>query len=186
MRLALLHDALRPAVYLAIATIGGLANGDTTMSTSSELHRTVKPRQGRRWAEATAAGLTGILVATVAWVVLVPWDLSEVDAMGNLLADRLENRVTDIAIVVIWVASIGVFLAFLRGWGTVAVAFTAGGSAAWVGLFTWRAAVARSDGANLFFASLVMYVVPTAVLLVWLIQKVARYSAARDRSFGNE
>lgn len=128
-----------------------------------------------------ASFLGGVGLALLAWVVLLPWDLSEVDTRGRSLPRGGDDYVTRIAVVPVIVVIAG--LAFivlpraraggerLRGAGPW---LTAGGAAAWVTLFAWRTAVARTSGANMFMIPLVFVVVPVALASVWIVNRVGK------------
>jgi hypothetical protein len=119
------------------------------------------------------AALTGAAVAVFAWLVLVPWDLSEVSADGQPLEGGGDDSAPQIALVAVAVVTIGWLAIGRRTTRTAAPALVAGGLAVWTALFAWRAAVSETSGANMFMVPLVMIFVPVAVITPLLLRAVA-------------
>lgn len=128
-----------------------------------------------------AALVAGAATASIGWLAVVPWDLSEVDEVGRVVqGSGVDGQVLAVAVLGLVVLA-GVGLALLRpDWGQ-AVVFTSGGSVAWAVLFAWRASTARTSGANMYLLALVVVVLPLAWLAPVLVRLVARKSAGRVR-----
>lgn len=120
--------------------------------------------------------LVGACLAALLWLVVVPWDLSTVDATGRVIPGRGQAANPEMTGVYLAVLAAGVLMA-LRGGGRArsAVGLTAGGMAMYVLLFTWRTAVARVVGANLFIVPLVILVLPGAIVATLLVAAITRY-----------
>jgi hypothetical protein len=119
-----------------------------------------------------AAALAGAAVAVFAWLVLVPWDLSEVSGDGRML-DGGDDNAPEIALVAVAVVAIGLIAIGRRVTRGDAPAFVAGGLAAWAALFAWRAGVSETSGANMFVVPLVMMFIPVAVVTPLVLRAVA-------------
>lgn len=103
------------------------------------------------------AGLA--VVVSVLWLAFVPWDLSEVDARGDLIeggGDDVFAGWRSVALGVGWfVAVAGSVVAGLRGrWALLTVLVV---GSFW---FLWRTGDARVIGANLFLAGWVLAFLP--------------------------
>lgn len=120
----------------------------------------------------------GVLLAVLSWLTLVSWDLSEIDREGNPTGTSSDELWLPIASVLGIVFSVGLFFA-VRGRGSVAASLTGSGAATWTVLFAWRAAVARIDGANLWFVSLVLFVVPSAVAATVVVCSIASHRSSK-------
>lgn len=108
-------------------------------------------------------GVAGAVCAVVAWLLLVPWDLSTVDESGELIAGGNERGAGGMIVVFLVIVALGLIVAF-RGARATAVTLTASGTTTWMILFAWRTAAARVIGANLFIVPLVVLVLPAAVI----------------------
>ncbi|MER3462373.1 MAG: hypothetical protein C4342_05125 [Armatimonadota bacterium] len=128
--------------------------------------------------ELAASLLGGVGLSVAAWLVLVPWDLSELDSQGRLRPDGGDSSAGSIIAVVALVGGVGLIGALLTRRTRWPVALTCGGTGTWTVLFTWRAGTANTSGANMFMVSLVFLVVPTAVILPLLVYAAARWAAA--------
>jgi hypothetical protein len=117
--------------------------------------------------------VVGTAVALIAWVLLVPWDLSEVDTHGRELKGRGDDNAPFIAVVALVVLVGGVLLSLSDRTRHRAAAAVAGGSLAWVALFVWRAGVAEVSGANLFLVPLVMFVIPVGIAMPLIVRGLA-------------
>jgi len=119
------------------------------------------------------AVVVGAAAGAAAWLLLVPWDLSEFDASGRMIESGGDDNAGRIAVVAAVLLAAGVGLAFVDRARRQAPAATFGGFAAWAVLFAWRAGSARVSGANFFIIPLVVVVIPTAVIVPLLIRWVA-------------
>jgi hypothetical protein len=122
--------------------------------------------------------IAGVALAIGIWLLLVPWDLSEVDLQGRDIDGGADENWERIAGVLAVIVLVGVLLALVRPWSGV-VPLTVAGAASWAGLFAWRASVSRVSGANLWRVSFVMMVVPAALATVILVSRLVRWR--RDR-----
>jgi hypothetical protein len=112
------------------------------------------------------AALIGAGVAVISWLVLVPWDLSEVSRDGRGVDGGGDDNALQIALVGGVVVAIGL-IAIASGRNQArrgAPAIVAGGLTAWAALFAWRAGVSETSGANMFMVPIVMVFIPVAVL----------------------
>jgi hypothetical protein len=119
--------------------------------------------------------LIGAGVAVISWLVLVPWDLSEVSEDGRGVGGGGDDNAPQIALVGAVVLAIGL-IAIASGRREArrsAPALVAGGLAAWSALFAWRAGVSETSGANLFMVPLVMMFIPAAVFAPLVLRAVA-------------
>ncbi len=135
------------------------------------------PRMTRR----SVALLGGAAVPVAVWLVVVPWDLSEIDASGAMIEGGGDDNAGSIATVAVVVLAMGVVLALLQQTRTVAELFTFGGFIAWAALFGWRAGSSRVIGANFFMIPLLFAVVPAAIIVPLFVRWVARRSAEYSR-----
>jgi hypothetical protein len=139
---------------------------------------------GRTALRSVAALVAGASAGLVAWLVLVPWDLSEIDESGVVIQGGGDDNAGNIAAVAIVLLAVGLVLAFLQRTRTSAAAFTLGGYVTWAVLFGWRVGSARVSGANFFIIPLVIVVIPAAVIVPLVVRSVARQQ--RRRSVRNE
>ena len=108
-------------------------------------------------------GLGGCIVAIAGWLLLVRWDMSEIDAIGRHKVgggDDLAPRIGLVLAIATAVCS-SVAVAWPRlpiGWSAAASSVT------WVLLFSWRASVSRTNGANLWPVMLGGAVIPAAAV----------------------
>jgi hypothetical protein len=121
-------------------------------------------------------GIVGILVALVAWLLVVPWDLSEVDASGRPLSTGGDDHFAAIGLVYLLVVALGALLAVRNGRWVAATGFVFGACLTWVALFAWRAGAARTVGANMFILPLAFLVIPAAAVAVFAVTIIARSS----------
>jgi len=130
----------------------------------------------------TAWCLAGVVLAVVAWLVIVPWDLSTVDAAGNQIpggGDRESGPRIALALAVILITALAVDRFRARA---NPVALAAAGSATWALLFAWRAAVSRVGGANMWPLAYVTVVAPAAVLGSFMVAGITHWRATRRPS----
>lgn len=110
------------------------------------------------------AVVVGVAIGFGAWLAIAPWDLSELDKAGRVIAggggDHHANEIgAALALVTAMYCAAALVL------DRVPITWACGGSCAtWVALFAWRASSARVDGANLWPVGLVMVVMPAAAL----------------------
>jgi predicted neutral ceramidase superfamily lipid hydrolase len=127
-------------------------------------------------------GVAGAVCAVVAWLLLVPWDLSTVDESGELIAGGNERGAGGMVVVFVVIVALGLIIAF-RGARATSVTLTAAGTATWMSLFAWRTATARVIGANLFIVPLIVLVLPAAIIgpvVVLAVATVRQRRHARD------
>jgi hypothetical protein len=110
------------------------------------------------------AVVVGAALAVVAWLALVPWDLSEVSEDGRMLDGGGDDNGPQMALVGVAVMAVGFLAIGRRGTRVVAPWFVAGGLAAWAALFAWRAGASRTVGANMYLAPLVTMFIPAALI----------------------
>ena len=125
------------------------------------------------------AVLAGMAVALLAWLVLLPWDLSEVTADGRPIEGGGDDVGAQLALVAVIVVALGMAVVARPSTRAVAPAFVAGGLWTWTVLFAWRAGAAKTDGANLFLAPLVVVCVPVAVVAPLVVRAIARRADGR-------
>lgn len=119
------------------------------------------------------AAIVGAAVAAIAWLVLVPWDLSEVSKDGRTIEGGGDDGALPIALVGVAVVTIGLIAMGRGGTRGHAPAFVAGGLAAWTALFAWRAGVAQTSGANMFMVPLLAMFLPVAIVTPLVLRAVA-------------
>jgi hypothetical protein len=123
----------------------------------------------------------GVAIAVATWILLVPWDLSELDANGSTLESGGDDSGWQIAVVGIVVVLVGLATTLkpvARGAGPVLVA---SGLTTWSALFAWRAGTAEVSGANMFVVPLVTVMIPAVVLMPVLVRRVGRLAHQSQR-----
>jgi hypothetical protein len=129
--------------------------------------------------------LGGVAAALLLWLAVVPWDLSEVETVQPVpgydysgSGEGGDEYAFQIAVVLVMVAglAVGFVLAGRRKARWLATA----GAATWAALFCWRAAVARTSGANMWFAGFVIVIAPAAIGVHLAVHAIAR--RRRDRA----
>jgi hypothetical protein len=123
----------------------------------------------------------GVAIAVATWILLVPWDLSELDANGSTLESGGDDSGWQIAVVGIVVVLVGLATTLkpvTRGAGPVLVA---SGLTTWSALFAWRAGTAEVSGANMFVVPLVTVMIPAVVLMPVLVRRVGRLAHQSQR-----
>jgi hypothetical protein len=119
----------------------------------------------------------GVVLATLSWLVAVPWDLSEVDASGQTTGNGADKHWLGIGAVLVVVVAAGVTAA-LRGRRVEARALTTAGAATWAFLFAWRSVTARAAGANMWMVPFLFIVVPVAFGVSSYVSYLARTRSA--------
>lgn len=131
----------------------------------------------RRMLPAAAAALAGstaaVSVTVVLWLVLLPWDLSEIDAEGNPTGSSLDQRWLSFALILLVILAVGIWAAWLRH-PIISVSWTIAGAMMWAGLFAWRASSARVSGANFWFLAFFLFVGPAAFGVSSFVTYLAR------------
>jgi hypothetical protein len=126
------------------------------------------------------------IAAAVAWLAVVPWDLSTVDEAGRDIDGG--NRLGSV-IVALLIGGIAVFVAARIRRDAVLPAIIAA-VAVPVVLFSWRASVARTDGASEWVALLVAIVLPLALIAAfggaWLALREEIAASRRRRLRGDD
>ena len=123
--------------------------------------------------------LGGASSAVIAWLLLVPWDLSEIDASGAVIEGGGDDNAAAIAAVAFVVVVLGLLLILGEHTRPRATAFTFAGLTAWTLLFAWRAGSARVSGANLFIIPLIFAVIPTAVIAPLIVRSLTQRRSSR-------
>jgi hypothetical protein len=115
------------------------------------------------------------------WLLLVPWDLSELDENGSMLergGDDYGPQIAAVAVIVVFVGLATALKATTRSIGPVLVA---SGLTAWSALFAWRAGTAQVSGANMFVVPLILFMIPAVVLMPLLVRCVGRLAQRSQR-----
>jgi hypothetical protein len=122
-----------------------------------------------------AASLAGAALALISWLLLLPWDLSEVDADGRVLDQGGDDFGGMIAVVagIVVTASVGILLARRARWASAWVAM--GGMAVWATLFAWRAGTSETSGANMFMIPLLFVVIPLTVAAPLALHRITKH-----------
>src|SRR5918995_5405312 len=136
----------------------------------------------RRASSWLLGGIAGAAIAIAAWLLLVPWDLSELDKDGSMLERGGDDYGPQIAAVAVVVVLVGLAATLKAATRRAAPVFVASGLTAWAALFAWRAGTAEVSGANMFVVPLVMLMIPAVVLMPLLVRRVGRL-AQRSRRF---
>ena len=112
----------------------------------------------------------GALVAFGAWLVALPWDLSEAGGTSSG-GDEHAGRVALVAGLVVLV---GAGLLGSTRTRRLSAPFAGGGLATWAVLFAWRVGTAETSGANMFLVPLVFAVIPLTLVAPLLLHVVSR------------
>ena len=129
---------------------------------------------------AFVAALAGAATAGLAWLVLVPWDLSEVTADGRPIEGGGDDSGLQIALVGVIVVAFGLVALARISTRAFAATYVAGGLATWTVLFGWRAGVSETDGANMFMAPLVILFLPATIVTPILVRAIAARLDGRE------
>lgn len=103
-----------------------------------------------------AAFACGVALVVVLWLLIVPWDLSEVDRLDRLRKERLDSSWPRVVLVGGVTAVVGSIVASRRR--MLGGVFLVAAFLPLVGLFAWRASAARTRGANLWGVAFVLWV----------------------------
>ena len=122
--------------------------------------------------EKLPAALVGAAVSIGTWLTLLPWDLSEIDAHGQIRDQGGDDYGVVIAVVAIVVMAIAVGLVSASRTRRWAVPFVVGGLATWAVLFAWRAGVSETSGANMFMIPLLFAVIPLTIAGPLLLRRL--------------
>lgn len=106
------------------------------------------------------------------WLLLVPWDLSEVDPDGRMLEKGGDDYGGMIAVVAGVVIAIAVGLLFAPRTRRSAPWFAVGGLVTWAVLFTWRAGGSETSGANMFMIPLIFAVIPVTTTVPFVLWRL--------------
>ena len=120
----------------------------------------------------TAAVAAGIAACLALWLLLVPWDLSEVDSDGRIIAGGGDDTAPlQGAVLAILLVTSLLGVALVPRFGRIAGLSS---FVSWASLWAWRASVARAAGANMWLAGFVVHVVPATVAASALVIGVER------------
>lgn len=117
-------------------------------------------------------GFLGVLLTSMSWLALVPWDLSEIDRQGHSTGRSVDKDWELIAAILGIIFIAGLLVVLLRPRG--AAPFAIGASTAWAALFAWRAAASRVSGANMWILSFAYLVVPAAAGVGSVVASLAK------------
>ena len=126
-------------------------------------------------------GIAGAATAIAMWLLLVPWDLSELDEDGSTLERGGDDYAPQIAAVAVIVVIVGLATTLKATTRRAGPALVASGLAAWSALFAWRAGTSEVSGANMFLVPLVMVMIPATVLMPLLVRRVDRLAQRSQR-----
>jgi hypothetical protein len=126
-------------------------------------------------------GIAGAAIAVAVWLLLVPWDLAELDENGSTLKRGGDDYAPQIAAVAVIVVLVGLATTLRATTRRAGPALVASGLAAWSALFAWRAGTAKVSGANMFVVPLVMFMIPAVVLMPLLVRRVGRLAQRSQR-----
>ena len=121
------------------------------------------------------AALSGAVTALLAWLVLVPWDLSEVATDGRTIEGGGDDSGPQIALVGVVVVAIGLMAIARHATRGYAPTYVAGGLAAWTSLFAWRAGTSETSGANMFMVPVVMAFIPLTIVTPLILRAAASW-----------
>jgi len=93
--------------------------------------------------------LLAVALMLVLWLAPVPWDLSYFDEQGNVIAGGGDATASRVGLVLALLTVLWVLLAFAAPRLPV-IAMSICASVGWVVLWSWRAAISRVEGANLW------------------------------------
>jgi lipopolysaccharide export LptBFGC system permease protein LptF len=119
---------------------------------------------------AFVSALVGVTVSIVAWAVLLPANLSEVDDQGRLTGHALDDEWASVLLVFLVVLAASYIAFYLRVGSAVALAD--GGFLLGLLLLGWNGFTAKTSGANLFIATFLVGVVPTAAMTLFIWRAV--------------
>jgi hypothetical protein len=103
----------------------------------------------------------GALLVVLLWLVLVPWDLSEVDQFDRLRAEGLQNTWPRVVLVGAAAAVVGAVVTARQP--PVGGALLTGAFLAMAVLFVGRTRAATTRGANFWFVGIVLWLPPMAL-----------------------
>ena len=118
------------------------------------------------------ASVAGLFLTLAAWVVFVPWDLSETASGGG--GDDDAGR---IGMVLVVVTAVAVSLVLSERSG--ATWLGAAATVTWTVLFAWRVAVSETSQANMWPVAFVFIVLPAAAIANLVVQASAHWRNRR-------
>jgi hypothetical protein len=92
--------------------------------------------------------IAGVAIAVAVWLLLLPWDLSELDADGSTLEGGGDDYGWQIAVVGVVVVLVGLATTLKARTRSAGPVLVASGLTAWSALFGWRAGTAEVSGAT--------------------------------------
>ena len=127
----------------------------------------------------------GAAATLLLWLVVVPWDLSEVETVQPVTGYDYyggssgggDDYGFQIGLVLGVVTVVAV--AFILAGRTRARWSATAGAATWAVLYTWRAAVARTSGANMWMAGFAIVIAPAAAFVHFAVHALARWRGGR-------
>jgi hypothetical protein len=125
--------------------------------------------------------IAGVAIAVAVWLLLLPWDLSELDANGSTLQGGGDDYGWQIAVVGVVVVLVGLATTLKAKTRSAGPVLVASGLTAWSALFAWRAGTAEVSGANMFVVPLVTVMIPAVVLMPLLVRRVGRLAHRSQR-----
>ena len=128
------------------------------------------------------AALFGAVASLGTWLLLVPWDLSEIDADGHQLDRGGDDYAGLIALVAGVVIVVAVGLVLAPRTRRSAVSFAVGGMVTWAALYAWRAGASETSGANMFMIPLLFAVIPVTVAAPFVLRSVTYRLEERGRT----
>jgi hypothetical protein len=129
---------------------------------------------------AFVAALAGAASAVLAWLLVVPWDLSEVTEDGRPIEGGGDDSGLQIGLVGVVVVGLGLVAVARPSTRALAAMFVAGGLGTWTVLFGWRAGVSETVGANMFMVPLVTVCLPATIVTPIVIRAIATRLDGRD------
>ena len=118
---------------------------------------------GTRWVNNVLVVAVGVAIGVGAWLAIAPWDLSEVDGSGRIIAGGGDHLAPRIGAALAFVTAMYCVGALVLDRLPIMLACAAS-CASWVALWVWRVGVARVDGVNLWPLGLVFVVIPAAAV----------------------
>ena len=102
--------------------------------------------------------ISGWATVVALWIVILPWDLSEVTADDALRNDGLQNAWPLVVLLVCISAVLGGVVTYRST--LLGESFLWGAGCTFLILFAWRTSVAHTRGANFWLVGLIFYALP--------------------------